>query len=190
MFYRAVAATCPGNNKEYNSNNIYLNSKYIAEEYKASEILLRQKREQEGLQFYAIAEGRGADRYSDEASLIAIKKLSDFHKKALENEISKDYDAAADVLYSYVEEYIKEANEAVIAKATELPEKDIHTSIATVAIYEKALITCNLGNTKIFLQDATQPCNGVPCGGKLLVTAPCLHCNKATALFYKGQAKF
>ena len=151
MFYRAVAATCPGNNKEYNSNNIYLNSKYITEEYKSSEILLRQKKEQEGLQFYAITEGKGADRYADEASLIAIKKLSDFHKKALENEISSDYDVAADVLYSYVEEYIKEANEAVIAKATELPEKDIHTSIATVAIYEKALITCNLGNTKIFL---------------------------------------
>lgn len=151
MFYRAVAATCPGNNKEYNSNNIYLNSKYITEEYKSSEILLRQKKEQEGLQFYAITEGRGAERYADEASLIAIKKLSDFHKKALEIEISSDYDVAADVLYSYVEEYIKEANEAVIAKATELPENDIHTSIAAVAIYEKALITCNLGNTKIFL---------------------------------------
>ena len=151
MFYRAVAATCPGKNKEYNSNNIYLNSKYITEEYKASEVLLRQKKEQEGLQFYAITEGFGAERYADEASLIAVKKLEALQKNVADNEISDDYDEAADILYSYMEDYVKSANEAVVAKATELPENDIHSSMAAMAIYEKSLITCNLGNTKIFL---------------------------------------
>ena len=90
MFYRAVAATCPGNSKEYNSNNIYLNSKYITEEYKASEVLLRQKKEQEGLQFYAITEGFGAERYADEASLIAVKKLEALQKNVADNEIRDD----------------------------------------------------------------------------------------------------
>ena len=151
MFYRAVAATCPGNSKEYNSNNIYLNSKYITEEYKSSEILLRQKKEQEGLQFYAIAEGFGAERYEDEASLIAVKKLEALHKTVSEEKISDEYDKAADTLYSYIEEFIHSANEAVTVKATELPDNDIHASVAVVGIYENALITCNLGNTKIFL---------------------------------------
>ena len=99
MFYRAVAATCPGNSKEYNSNNIYLNSKYITEEYKSSEILLRQKKEQEGLQFYAIAEGFGAERYEDEASLIAVKKLEALHKTVSEEKISDESIAIMSLLH-------------------------------------------------------------------------------------------
>jgi len=151
MFYRAVAATCPGKDKEYNSNNIYLNSKYITEEYKSSEILLRQKREQEGLQFYAIAEGFGAERYADEASLITVKKLAELHAKVGKEKIGAEYDEAADVLYSYMEEFVKNANESVTSKATELSNKDVLASVAAVGIYEKAIITCNLGNTRIFL---------------------------------------
>ena len=151
MFYRAVAATCPGKDKEYNSNNIYLNSKYITEEYKSSEILLRQKREQEGLQFYAIAEGFGAERYADEASLLTVKKLAELHAKVGKDKISAEYDESADVLYSYMEEFIKSANESVTSKATELTNRDLLASVAAVGIYEKAIITCNLGNTRIFL---------------------------------------
>ena len=151
MFYRAVAATCPGNNKEYNSNNIYLNSKYITEEYKSSEILLRQKREQEGLQFYAIAEGFGAERYADEASLLTVKKLAELQAKVGEDKISAEYDEAADILYSYMEEFVNSANESVTSKATELSNRDVLASVAAVAIYENAIITCNLGNTGIFL---------------------------------------
>ena len=151
MFYRAVAATCPGKDKEYNSNNIYLNSKYITEEYKSSEILLRQKREQEGLQFYAIAEGFGAERYADEASLITVKKLAELHAKVGKEKIGAEYDEAADILYSYMEEFVKNANESVTSKATELSNKDVLASVAAVGIYEKAIITCNLGNTRIFL---------------------------------------
>lgn len=129
MFYRAVAATCPGNDKEYNSNNIYLNTKYITDEIKASEVLLKQKKEQEGLQFYGIAEGFGADRYTDEASLIAVRKLLSIQKRASGNEISDNYDEAADSLYAYLEDFIKEANEAVAAKATELSERKTHGKI-------------------------------------------------------------
>ena len=151
MFYRAVAATCPGNNKEYNSNNIYLNSKYITEEYKSSEILLRQKREQEGLQFYAISEGFGAEHYADEASLLTVKKLAELHAKVGANKISAEYDEAADILYSYMEEFVTNANESVISKATELSNREVLASVAAVAIYENAIITCNLGNTRIFL---------------------------------------
>lgn len=151
MFYRAVAATCPGNNKEYNSNNIYLNSKYITEEYKSSEILLRQKREQEGLQFYAISEGFGAERYADEASLLTVKKLAELQAKVGADKISAEYDEAADILYSYMEEFVNSANESVTSKATELSNRDVLASVAAVAIYENAIITCNLGNTRIFL---------------------------------------
>ena len=151
MFYRAVAATCPGNEKEYNSHNIYLNSKYITEEIKASEVLLRQKKEQEGLQFYAISEGFGAERFADEASLIAIKKLYAMQTEAMKEEMSDDYDEAADSLYSHLEDFIKEAEEAVVAKATELAPDNVYASIAAVSVYENAMIACNLGNTKIFL---------------------------------------
>ena len=151
MFYRAVAATCPGNDKEYNSNNIYLNTKYITDEIKASEVLLKQKKEQEGLQFYGIAEGFGADRYTDEASLIAIRKLLSIQKRVSGNEISDNYDEAADSLYAYLEDFIKEANEAVAAKAAELPDQNIYASVAAIALYETAAITCNVGNTRIYL---------------------------------------
>ena len=151
MFYRAVAATCPGNDKEYNSNNIYLNTKYITDDIKSSEVLLKQKKEQEGLQFYGITEGFGADRYTDEASLIAIKKLFTIQKKVSGNEISDNYDEAADLLYSYLEDFVKESNEAIIAKSAELPDNNIYTSVAVMALYETAVITCNLGNTRIYL---------------------------------------
>ena len=151
MFYRAVAATCPGNNKDYNSNNIYLNTKYITDDIKASEVLLKQKKEQEGLQFYGIAEGFGADNFTDEASLIAIKKLLALQKKVADNEISDNYDEAADVVYSYLDEFIKSANDAVSAKAGELSDTNIYASIAVMGLYETAAITCNLGNTRIYL---------------------------------------
>ena len=151
MFYRAVAATCPGNDKEYNSNNIYLNTKYITDEIKASEVLLKQKKEQEGLQFYGIAEGFGADRYTDEASLIAVRKLLSIQKRASGNEISDNYDEAADSLYAYLEDFIKEANEAVAAKAAELSDQNIYASVAAIGLYETAAITCNVGNTRIYL---------------------------------------
>ena len=151
MFYRAVAATCPGNDKEYKSNDIYLNTKYITDDIKSSEVLLKQKKEQEGLQFYGITEGFGADRYTDEASLIAIKKLFTIQKKVSGNEISDNYDEAADLLYSYLEDFVKESNEAIIAKSAELPDNNIYTSVAVMALYETAVITCNLGNTRIYL---------------------------------------
>ena len=151
MFYRAVAATCPGNDNEYNSNNIYLNTKYITDDIKASEVLLKQKKEQEGLQFYGIAEGFGADRYADEASLIAIKKLLAIQRNVSGNEISDNYDEAADLLYSYLEDFVRESNEAVIAKSAELPENNLYASVAAMALYETAVITCNLGNTRIYL---------------------------------------
>lgn len=151
MFYRAVAATCPGNDKEYNSNNIYLNTKYITDEIKASEVLLKQKKEQEGLQFYGIAEGFGADRYTDEASLIAVRKLLSIQKRVSGNEISDNYDEAADSLYAYLEDFIKEANEAVAAKAAELSDQNIYASVAAIGLYETAAITCNVGNTRIYL---------------------------------------
>ena len=151
MFYRAVAATCPGNDKEYNSNNIYLNTKYITDEIKASEVLLKQKKEREGLQFYGIAEGFGADRYTDEASLIAVRKLLSIQKRVSGNEISDNYDEAADSLYAYLEDFIKEANEAVAAKAAELSDQNIYASVAAIGLYETAAITCNVGNTRIYL---------------------------------------
>ena len=46
---------------------------------------------------------------------------------------------------------VKDANESVVSKATELSNRDVLASVAAVAIYEKAIITCNLGNTRIFL---------------------------------------
>lgn len=150
MYYRAVAATCPGSEKEYNSNNVYLNTKYITDQIKASEVLLKQKKEQEGLQFYALAEGFGAERYPDEASLIAIKKLNALQRDVAEEPISENYDEAADVLYSYLESFTKTANDAVTAKAEALSE-NIYASVAVLGLYETAAITCNLGNTRIYL---------------------------------------
>ena len=78
MVYKAAAATCPGKKKSYNSNNFYLNSKYITEEYCSSQVLLTQKREQKGLQLYAVSEGYGADLYQDEASLIETMARAGF----------------------------------------------------------------------------------------------------------------
>ncbi len=151
MFYRAVAATCPGNDKDYNSSNIYLNAKYITNDIKSSEVLLKQKSEQKGLQFYAIAEGFGADDYSDEASLIAVKQLSAIQKKAMETEIGSDYDESADAIYSYLEDFVRDSDAAIAAKMEESGGKNIYASVAAIGFNETAAITCNLGNTRIYL---------------------------------------
>ena len=149
MIYRAVAATCPGRKSEHNSNNFYLNSKYITEEYKSSEILLKQKKDQGGLQFYALAEGKGSDSYANEASLIAMKKLSNLHEHWKEQDIEGD---VCDALQGYIENYIDEANQAICARQPSGAQaKSVISTLAVLGIKDKDVIACNLGNTRIYL---------------------------------------
>lgn len=149
MIYRAVAATCPGRKSEHNSNNFYLNSKYITEEYKSSEILLKQKKDQSGLQFYALAEGKGSDSYANEASLIAMKKLSNLHEQWKTQEIEGN---VCDAIQGYIENYIDEANQAICARQPSGAQaKNVITTLAVLGINDKDVIACNLGNTRIYL---------------------------------------
>ena len=153
MIYRAAAATCPGKKKSYNSNNFYLNSKYITEEFCSSQVLLTQKKDQKGLQLYAISEGQGADTYADEASLIAVKNMFKFHGKKLQ-ELSAMREAGKPTtgmdMVGFVNTYIQSANHAVKTKAVSLGDDQLRATLAMICVKGKRVVTANLGNTRIY----------------------------------------
>ena len=154
MVYRAAAATCPGKKKSYNSNNFYLNSKYITEEYCSSQILLTQKKDQKGLQIYAVSEGYGADLYQDEASLIAVKNLFKYHSKKVDELTSmrQTGQSTANVdLAAFVSAYIQSTNNAVKARVNAVGEKarNLQSTLALVCIKGRKIVTANLGDTRI-----------------------------------------
>ncbi len=153
MIYRAAAATCPGKKKSYNSNNFYLNSKYITEEFCSSQVLLTQKKDQKGLQLYAISEGQGADTYAEEASLIAVKNMFKFHGKKLQ-ELAAMKEAGKPTtgmdMVGFVNTYIQSANHAVKTKAASLGDDQLRATLAMICVKGKRVVTANLGNTRIY----------------------------------------
>ncbi len=153
MIYRAAAATCPGKKKSYNSNNFYLNSKYITEEFCSSQVLLTQKKDQKGLQLYAISEGFGADTYSEEASLIAMKNMFKFHGKKLQ-ELAAMREAGKSTvgmdMVGFVNTYIQSANHAIKTKAASLGDDQLRATLAMICVKGKRVVTANLGNTRIY----------------------------------------
>ncbi|MBR5280098.1 MAG: PT domain-containing protein [Clostridia bacterium] len=153
MIYRAAAATCPGKKKSYNSNNFYLNSKYITEEFCSSQVLLTQKKDQKGLQLYAISEGFGADTYSEEASLSAMKTLFKFHGKKLQ-ELAAAREAGKSTagmdMVGFVNTYIQSANNTIKAKASNLGDDQLRATLAMICVKGKRVVTANLGNTRIY----------------------------------------
>ena len=153
MIYRAAAATCPGKKKSYNSNNFYLNSKYITEEFCSSQVLLNQKKDQKGLQLYAISEGFGADTYSEEASLIAMKNMFKFHGKKLQ-ELAATREAGKSTagmdMVGFVNTYIQSANHAIKTKAVTLGDDQLRATLAMICVKGKRIVTANLGNTRIY----------------------------------------
>ena len=155
MVYKAAAATCPGKKKSYNSNNFYLNSKYITEEYCSSQVLLTQKREQKGLQLYAVSEGYGADLYQDEASLIAVKNLFKYHSKKVDEltSLKQSGQSTAGVdLAAFVSAYIQSTNNAVKARVNAVGEKarNLQATLALICIKGRRIVTANLGDTRIY----------------------------------------
>lgn len=153
MIYRAAAATCPGKKKSYNSNNFYLNSKYITEEFCSSQVLLTQKKDQKGLQLYAISEGQGADTYGEEASLTAVKHMFKFHGKKLQ-ELAAMREAGKSTsgmdMVGFVNSYIQSVNQVVKAKATGLGDDQLRATLAMICVKGKRVVTANLGNTRIY----------------------------------------
>ncbi len=155
MVYRAAAATCPGKKKSYNSNNFYLNSKYITDEYCSSQVLLTQKKDQKGLQIYAVSEGYGADVYQDEASLIAVKNLFKYHSKKVDEltALRQAGQSTANVdMAAFVSAYIQSTNNAVKARVNAVGDKarNLQSTLALVCIKGKKVVTANLGDTRIY----------------------------------------
>ena len=83
--YRAAVASSPGKGKDHNSDNFYFNSKIITEELASSQVLLSHKKDQKGLQIYAVADGTTTDLFRNEPAFLAMKKLKDCHGKLLES---------------------------------------------------------------------------------------------------------
>lgn len=153
MIYRAAAATCPGKKKSYNSNNFYLNSKYITEEFCSSQVLLNQKKDQKGLQLYAISEGFGADTYSEEASLVAMKNMFKFHGKKLQELASAREAGKSTVgmdMVGFVNTYIQSANHSIKTRAAGLGDDQLRATLAMICVKGKRIVTANLGNTRIY----------------------------------------
>jgi len=143
VLFKAAVASCPGKNNTHNGDNFYFNSKIITDELSSSQVLLSHKKEQKGLQIYAVSDGSGAEQYRDEASLIAVRKLLAYHKHLVEN-------PRLDIKRS-ISEYIDTTNEAVIEKIAQLNDRKIYSTIALLCIKNDEVLLCNAGDTKIFL---------------------------------------
>jgi len=143
VLFKAAVASCPGKNNTHNGDNFYFNSKIITDELSSSQVLLSHKKEQKGLQIYAVSDGSGAEQYRDEASLIAVRKLLAYHKHLVEN-------TRLDIK-RYISEYIDTTNEAVIDKISQLNDRKIYSTIALLCIKNDDVLLCNAGDTKIFL---------------------------------------
>lgn len=141
MVYRAAAATCPGKSNTYNSNNFYLNSKSVTEDLSCSQVLLSHKKDQKGIQFYAVSEGAGAEFFSDEGSLIVVKNLLKYHKKLVEE---NGYD-----LKHCLNDYLKSTNQMVQERAAETGRR-ISATLALLCLKNKKVVVCNVGNTRIY----------------------------------------
>ncbi len=140
--FRAAVASCPGKNNNHNGDNFYFNSKIVTEELSNSQILLSQKKEQSGVQFYAVSDGSAADRYEEEASLQVVKTLKSFHARMLEDE---EYGVR-----NCLRDFPDAAGEAVRAQLETVPGSRMYATVALLCIDGKDVYVCNVGDTKIY----------------------------------------
>lgn len=139
--FKAAVASCPRKSGNHNSDNFYFNSKFITEDLTASQVMLAHKKEQSGVQMYAVTDGSAAETYQEEISLMLVRGLKKFHARLIEN---PDADAL-----SVIEQYNKDAYNAA-KKRSLAGENHPNSSLGLMCIKDDSLVFTNTGNVRIY----------------------------------------
>ena len=139
--FKAAVASCPKKSGNHNSDNFYFNSKFITEELTSSQVMLAHKKEQTGIQMYAVTDGNAADSYKDEISLMLVRGLKKFHARMID---SPDADAL-----DIIDDYNREAY-AAAKKRSAAHDKKPNSSLGLMYINGRSLIFTNTGNVRIY----------------------------------------
>lgn len=139
--FKAAVASCPRKSGDHNSDNFYFNSKFITEDLTASQVMLAHKKEQSGVQMYAVTDGNAAEKYQEEISLMLVRGLKKFHARLIEH---PDEDAL-----SIIEQYNKDAY-AAAKKRSLANENHPSSSLGLMCIKDDSLVFTNTGNVRIY----------------------------------------
>jgi len=139
--FKAAVASCPRKSGNHNSDNFYFNSKFITEDLTSSQVLLAHKKEQTGVQMYAVTDGNSADTYKEEISLMLVRGLKKFHARLLEDPNLNALDI--------IDEYNREAY-AAAKRRSAANEKKPNSSLGLVYIDGRYMVFSNTGNVRIY----------------------------------------
>lgn len=140
--YKAAVASTPGGKSTHNGDNFYFNTRYLTEDLAESQVLLSHKKNQKGLQIYAVCDGSNGDSQEEEASLILVKNLIKYHKKLVEN-------PSSDVPKT-ISEYIDFTNEQVNKQIRELMGKRIFSTLALLCVERESTLICSVGDSRVY----------------------------------------
>lgn len=140
--YKAAVASTPGGKNNHNGDNFYFNTRYLTEDLAESQVLLSHKKNQRGLQIYAVCDGSNADSQSEEASLILAKNLIKYHKKLVDN-------PSSDVPKT-ISEYIDVTNEQVNKQIRQLMGKRIYSTLALLCVERESTLICSVGDSRVY----------------------------------------
>lgn len=141
--YKAAVASTPGGKSSHNGDNFYFNTRYLTEDLAESQVLLSHKKNQRGLQIYAVCDGSNAGSYEEEASLILAKNLTKYHKRLVDNPTSD--------VPKTICEYIDATNEQVNERIKELLGKRISSTLALLCVERESTLICSVGDSRVYL---------------------------------------
>ena len=141
--YKAAVASTPGGKSSHNGDNFYFNTRYLTEDLAESQVLLSHKKNQRGLQIYAVCDGSNAASYEEEASLILVKNLIKYHKRLVDNPTSD--------VPKTICEYIDATNEQVNDRIKELLGKRISSTLALLCVERESTLICSVGDSRVYL---------------------------------------
>ena len=140
--YKAAVASTPGGKSTHNGDNFYFNTRYLTEDLAESQVLLSHKKNQKGLQIYAVCDGTNGDSQAEEASLLLVKNLMKYHKKLVDNPSSD--------VPSTISEYIDFTNEQVNKQIRELMGKRIYSTLALLCVERESTLICSVGDSRVY----------------------------------------
>lgn len=140
--YKAAVASAPSGKSSHNEDNFYFNTRYLTEDLAESQVLLSHKKNQRGLQIYAVCDGSNADAPSEEASLILAKNLLKYHKKLVD-------DPNCDVPQT-INEYIAVSNEQINKQIHALMDKNISSTLALLCVEKESTLICSVGDSRVY----------------------------------------
>lgn len=130
-----------GNLRSNNEDNFYYNGTYL----NVSERDIPASSEkicEDNLQFYAVCDGMGGEAHGEDASLIAVKVLSKYHRMLSKMKYHN--------LTKYIDMYFSEVNNRICEVRKEHDNCRIGTTIALLAAEGENLHIINIGDSRVY----------------------------------------